>query len=100
MLALYVICQSFAYSQISLNEFMASNNTIVCDDYDEFDDWVELGNSTLDTINLFGWYISDDQSDPFKHEILDSIYILPDSVLIMWADNDPEQGINQLSFKI
>ena len=76
------------------------NNTILCDDYDEFDDWVELGNSTLDTINLFGWYISDDQSDPFKHEILDSIYILPDSVLIMWADNDPEQGINHLSFKL
>ena len=59
-----------------------------------------MGNSTLDTINLFGWYISDDQSDPFKHEILDSIYILPDSVLIMWADNDPEQGINHLSFKL
>ena len=100
MLAIYVICQSFAYSQISLNEFMASNNTILCDDYDEFDDWVELGNSTLDTINLLGWYISDDQSDPFKHEILDSIYILPDSVIIMWADNDPEQGINHLSFKL
>ena len=34
-------CQ-FLFSQIAINEFMASNDTTISDPEGEFDDWIEL----------------------------------------------------------
>ena len=88
------------YAQIAINELMASNDSTIADSYGEFDDWLELANHTSYPVNLYGWYISDNDSDPFKYQFSDSIYIFPDSILLLWADNDIDQGINHLNFKL
>ena len=98
--AKYIFILSILFSQVSINEFMASNNSTLSDNYGNFDDWIELGNAGLDTVNLFGWYLSDDYSEPFKYVFTDSLYLYPDSVIILWADNNTDQGPGHLNFKL
>jgi hypothetical protein len=79
---------------------MASNDNTISDSAGEFDDWVELGNVSNDTINLFGWFISDNESNLTKHQFTDSLYIYSDSLLLLWADGEQQQGSDHLNFKL
>ena len=92
--------QQIGSAQIVINEFMASNDTTISDNFGEFDDWLELVNISADSINLFGWFLSDNDSNPYKHQFLDSIWIVPDSFHIIWVDDDVEQGVDHLNFKL
>ncbi|MBA65596.1 MAG: hypothetical protein CMG55_07340 [Candidatus Marinimicrobia bacterium] len=96
----FIFLFNTVFTQIVINEFMASNDSTIADNYGEFDDWLELANNTLSPVNLYGWYISDNDSEPLKYQFSDSLYILPDSILLLWADNDIDQGINHLNFKL
>ncbi len=49
-----------------INEFMADNDTIVADEYGEYDDWIEIYNSGSTTVDLGGMYLTDDPKDPTK----------------------------------
>ena len=51
-----------------INEFMASNTTIA-DPQGDFDDWIEIYNTTNSPINLGGMYITDSLSDLTKYQI-------------------------------
>ena len=94
-----LVCRSLS-AQIVINEFMASNDYTIADNNGDFDDWLELANYSDDIINLYGWYLSDNESDPLKYQFSDSIYLYPDSLLLLWADNDEEQGVGHLNFKL
>ena len=91
-------------AQILINEFMASNESTLLDNYDEYDDWVELYNNTDEDIDIGGWYITDDLNDPLKHPILNTYPYLTtvpaQGFLILWLDNDTEQGIQHANFKL
>ena len=49
-----------------INEFMADNDTIVADEYGEYDDWLEIYNAGLTSVDLGGMYLTDDLSEPTK----------------------------------
>ncbi len=98
--AVLILYCDFAFPQIVINEFMASNDSTISDTAGEYDDWLELINASSDSLNLFGWYISDNVSNPTKHQFLDSIIIHPESIILLWADDDEEQGSDHLSFKL
>jgi spore coat protein CotH len=74
-----------------INELMADNDTIVADQDGEFDDWLELYNNSTETLTLGGLYLSDDPDDLLKWAFPDGLSLAPDSYLIVWCDNDPEQ---------
>ncbi|MCK4445863.1 MAG: lamin tail domain-containing protein, partial [Candidatus Marinimicrobia bacterium] len=62
-----LFCISSIFSQgIVFNEVMSSNVTILIDEDGEYPDWIEVYNSSDAVINLDGYGISDDESDPFK----------------------------------
>lgn len=74
-----------------INEIMPANNQTAADEYGEYDDWVEIFNGTGQPINLGGYFLSDNHGDRTKftfpdHEIQDGEYV------IVWCDNQPEQG--------
>lgn len=87
---------------LMINEFMASNSGSAVDpvDMSSNEDWIELYNPTDEAINLQGMYISDTLADPIKHQITVTLFIQPQSYLLFWADDEPEQGPTHLPFKL
>jgi len=74
-----------------INELMADNATTIADEAGEFDDWVELYNRGDEPISLAGLFLSDDPEDPWAYALPD-IELEPGAHLLIWCDNDPEQG--------
>ena len=54
---------------VSINEILASNETILADEDGDYSDWIELYNASQDPVDLTGWYLTDDEADPQKWSI-------------------------------
>ena len=64
--AFLIIISTNLFAQIYINEIMSSNtNTIYSTDGDT-PDWIELYNAGSESINLFGYGLSDDIEDFLK----------------------------------
>ena len=87
--SILIIISTNLFAQIHINEIMSSNtNTIYTSDGDT-PDWIELYNAGSESINLFGYGLSDDIEDPFKWEF-PSISIDPQSHLLVFASGADE----------
>ncbi len=74
-------------AQVFINEFMASNTgSIVDPDYNESADWLELYNAGNSSVNLSGYFLSDNFSDPSKWQIPAGTQIEAKGFLMIWAD--------------
>jgi len=82
-----------------INEFLASNDTIIPDQDGEYDDWVELYNNSNEDISLNGYFLSDDLTNLSKWQFPDTTIFVHD-YLIIWTDNDEEQEGLHTSFKL
>ncbi len=82
-----------------INEFMASNSTTVTDEAGEFDDWLEIYNNGAEDLNLAGYQLTDDAGEPALFTFPD-ITIAAGGFLLVWCDNDPEQGPLHTEFKL
>jgi len=82
-----------------INEFMASNDSTIADEAGEYDDWVELYNGGTAAIGLKGKYLTDDPTLPGRWAFPDTS-ILPGQFLLVWTDNDPEQGPLHTNFRL
>jgi hypothetical protein len=87
------------WENLYINEFLATNVTILADEHGEFDDWIELVNLGHESIVLTGWGLTDDLSEPFKWLFPDTT-ISSGQYLLIWADNDPEQGPLHATFQL
>ena len=100
---LFVFIEIQAQAQTYINEFMASNQEAVYDDFFEFDDWVEIYHEG-GVLNLEGYYLSDREDNLTKYEIPSTnagiTTITPGGHLVFWLDNDTEQGENHTNFKL
>ena len=85
---------------VVINEFMASNDNSVTDQDGEYDDWIELYNNSTEGIDLSGYYLTDDGTNPTKWSFPDGTSIEADGYLIVWADNDTDQGGLHANFKL
>lgn len=47
-----------------ISEFMADNNSTLADEDAQFSDWIEIYNPTAAPINLSGYYLTDNESEP------------------------------------
>ena len=72
-------------SGLVINEIMAANLLEVSDQNGEFDDWVELYNGGNTSINLNGFYLSDNENDLTKWSFPNTT-IQPNDYLIIWCD--------------
>jgi uncharacterized repeat protein (TIGR02543 family) len=77
-----------APAQVQLNEIMASNTRAFPDivDFEDYPDWLELKNSSANTVNLAGYYLSDDPQDPYKWAIPAGASIPANGFLLIMAD--------------
>lgn len=85
---------------VVINELMASNSTTAADQDGEYDDWVELYNRSNNTVDLTGFYLSDDDNDLQKWEFPSGTVINAGEYLIIWTDNDTLQAGLHTNFKL
>lgn len=86
-----------------INEFMADNSVTIPDPSGSYDDWIEVFNYGNEPVNIGGLYITDDFADPTKYQIPegnDSTIIQPQGFLLIWADDDTEQGVLHVGIKL
>jgi len=53
------------FSQVVINEYSCSNRALT-DAYNNYEDWIELYNTSGSAINLAGYYLSDNPGNPTK----------------------------------
>jgi len=87
------------YPLLVINEFMASNDSTIADESGEYDDWIEVYNGDDIPIWLGDKYLTDNLENPDKWQMPDYTMQSGEFVLI-WADNDPEQGDFHANFKL
>ncbi len=88
-----------ALPPLVINEIMASNETAHPDEAGEYDDWIEIYNAHDQPVFLGDKYLSDNPDNPTKWA-LPNTSILPDEYLLIWADNDENQGNQHANFKL
>ncbi|HBX67520.1 MAG TPA: hypothetical protein DEG32_15690, partial [Balneolaceae bacterium] len=83
-------------AQIKINEIVASNSASHEDENGQSDDWVEIYNTSDVSINFGGMYVSDDPDEFDKWQIPTgqsaATTIAPGAYLILWFDEDTDQG--------
>lgn len=54
-----LLCASVARSEVIISEFLATNIRNLADEDGDFSDWIELQNTGDATVNLEGWFLTD-----------------------------------------
>jgi spore coat protein CotH len=86
-----------------VNEFMADNETTIQDPDDDgnsYEDWIELYNASESDVDLSGLYMTDDPTQLTKWEIPSGVAIEAGEYLIIWADEDADEGETHADFKL
>jgi hypothetical protein len=69
---------------LMINEVMASNATIITDNFGEYSDWIEIYNYGSTPVDLNGYGLSDHKSDPFMWTF-PAITIQPSEYMLIYA---------------
>ena len=86
LLILLFASLSFSLSaQIVINEYSASNLEGFQDSFGKTEDWIELYNTSSESVDIGGWYLSDKESKPTKWEIPQGTVIEGNGFLIFWC---------------
>ena len=84
-----------------LNEFLSSNDATNMDESGEYDDWLEIANPTDDPLALSGYGLTDGlAADEAPWIIPNGTVVLPGNFLLIWCDEDEDQGSFHASFKL
>ncbi len=71
--------------KILINEVCSNNYTNIRDGVHDCSDYIELYNTSEETVDLDGWYLSDDMENLSKYRIRD-LSIEPHGYLLLYAD--------------
>jgi len=80
---------------VYINEWMAANSGFIRDPADnDADDWFELYNPNAYTVDLGGYFLTDDLTNPFQYAIPDNrqYTMAPFGYLLVWADGETGQN--------
>ena len=71
-----------ATGEVLISEFLAVNDDLLRDYDDNDSDWIELRNDSNESVDLKGWYLTDDQNDLTKKDL--GTVLLKHMVLTTW----------------
>jgi hypothetical protein len=86
-------------SPIRINEFVAQNVTGIVDENNQHEDWLELYNTSTQAVNVGGMWVTDDLTRP-KFQIPANFAIPPLGTMLIWCDEDGNQGPLHANFKL
>ncbi len=99
----YFLSTSVVASQLGpvrINELMSDNETGATDEEGKFEDWIELYNDSDSRVDLSGFAISDDPTRPQRYVFPDGVAIEARGYLIIWADDDQDDGPLHTNFNL
>jgi hypothetical protein len=73
-------------AQVRITEFMASNTRTLKDDFGQFEDWIELYNTSTASVNLRGWALTDSTNDLARWRF-PATNLPPKAFLVVFASN-------------
>ncbi len=74
-----------SYSQVVINEFSASNLNQFADNYGKYEDWIELYNKGNTSVNIGGYYLSDDSLNNMKYQIPAGTVLASHAFIRFWT---------------
>lgn len=92
--------QQVLSGQLVINELMAMNSATITDAQNQYSDWIELYNTTSDTLNLNLLYLSDNFNIPYKWQFPANQKITPFGYLLVWANDDTTGAGLNAPFKL
>ena len=63
ILSLFFFAVASSHAQLSITEFLASNSNGLQDEIGNEEDWLEIQNTSTGTVNLSGWYLTDEAAN-------------------------------------
>ena len=96
----YTVNPPQGVSAVQIHEFVAKNNAGIQDEMGEYEDWIELMNTGATAVDLSGCYLTDNLEIPTKWAFPTGASIQPGQTLLVWADEDEQQGLFHASFKL
>lgn len=91
------VTEETKHHRLRVNEVMTANDGAWVDEYGETDDFIELINTSDETIELSDYALGD-KSGKATH--LPELSLEGGKTVLVWADNAPEQGSLHLPFKL
>jgi len=89
---------------VCINEVMASNSNVAADPQGQFEDWIELYNTSKAPVDVGGLYLTNDANVPTKWRIptgIPTLTTIPaQGFLVIWADGDTADAGLHASFKL
>lgn len=86
------------HNGVYISEFMASNvNTLRCPD-GEYNDWIELYNTTSTDVDLSGCGLTDDAAKPYKYTFPQGTIIKANDFLLVYETAIPVEGYLCIDF--
>lgn len=85
---------------VVINEVMASNTNTIADEAGQFEDWIELFNLSNQDVDLTKYALSDNPANLRKWEFPAGTILPANGYLVVWADEDADQGPLHASFKL
>lgn len=102
LLALTCLKPAQVSAQVVINEYSCSNFDSFADDFQQYEDWIELYNAGSSMVNISGYYLSDKPGFPQKWRIPDETNIASHGYVRVWASGRdlPNPGNFHANFKL
>ncbi len=84
---------------ILINEFQSKNNKTYLDEFGEYNDWIELYNTADTSVNLQGYFLSDDEDNRSKWSF-PNVEIAAHGFLVIGASGEDNPFDFQANFKL
>lgn len=101
---LFAQCALAQETPLLLNELLASNDSVIRDPQGDYEDWVELVNTSDTAFDAAGLYLTDDSTMTTKWQIPTGVPALTtvpaNGYLVIWLDNDTGDTGLHANFKL
>jgi gliding motility-associated-like protein len=78
-----------SFTQVKINEYSASNfGATILDNQSNNSDWIELYNASSSSVNVAGWYLSDDPTNMTKYSLPAGTSIPATGFLRIWCSGN------------
>lgn len=91
-----------SFAQLVINEYSCSNTNTFADNYNKYEDWIEIYNTSASSINISGYYLSDKTTNLTKWQIPVGVSIPANGRIMVICDGRDEYsgGYLHTNFKL